>query len=101
MKTLGEISKSHGFDNPSDFVNEINNKIDDVKKNSFIVGEFVKLKSNYVPTHFNEEKILPVDGRFLVKEKSGFTLDQYNIKFDGYDSWFSASVFERTTLINR
>lgn len=94
MAKLGDIAKSHGFDNLSDFINKINEEIEEVKKHSFNVGDTVKLKKDYKPTHFNEEKILSFDTEYLVTEKSSFTLGDYSIKINGFDIWFSASVFE-------
>jgi hypothetical protein len=94
MKKLGEIAKSHGFDSISDFYEAINNKIDIIKHNSFNVGDVVRLKHDYNPTHFNNEKMLPKNTPFIICEKSSFTLDKYQIKFEGYDDWFNASIFE-------
>ncbi len=93
-KTFGEIAKSHGFDNINDYMDAVNKEVDIVKSKSFNVGDAVKLKTNYRPTHFKTEEILPLNTKFVVSEKGHFTLDQYYIKLEGFDDWFSASVFE-------
>ena len=94
-KTIGEIAKSHGFDNVDDFFSKVNETIKIAKEISFNVNDKVKLKLNFTPTHFNKESILPLDTEFIVAEKSNFTLDSYSIKLKGYnDIWFNASVFE-------
>ena len=77
MKTLGEIAKSHGFDKLSDYVNKVNEEINIIKNNSFNVEDKVKLKKDFKPTHFNNEKILPLNTEFTVVEKSDFTLGDY------------------------
>ena len=94
MATLGEIAKSHGFNNLSDFVNKINEEVVMLRKKSFNVGDKIQLKPDYVPTHFNDEKVLPFYTEFTVTEKSEFTLWDYCVKIKGYDIWFDASVFE-------
>jgi len=93
MKTIGEISESHGFNSVSDYVSAVNLEIKTAKEKSFNVGDEVKLKLNYRPTHFNDEKILSKNKKYLVTEKSNFTLDNYSIKIKCHDIWFSASVF--------
>lgn len=93
-KTLGEIARSHGFDNLSDYINAVNKEIDIAKNKSFNVGDSVKLKDDFKPTHFGDEKILPKNTAFIITEKSDFTLDSYQIKLEGYEIWFFASVFE-------
>jgi len=93
MKKIGEISKSHGFNSVSDYVSAVNFEIKVAKENSFNVGDEVKLKLNYRPTHFKEEKILSENKKYLITEKSNFTLDNYSIKIEGHSIWFSASVF--------
>ena len=95
MPTFGEIAKSHGFDSVNNWFNKVTEEINVIKSNSFNVGDKIKLKNNYTPTHFNDEKILPFNTEFIVTEKSNFTLDKYSIKIEGFDSWFNASVFER------
>lgn len=94
-KTFGEIVKSHGFNTVSGFFDAINKEIENAKVNSFNVQDKVRLKNNFKPTHFGNEKILPINTTFIVSEKSNFTLDSYHIKLEGYDSWFNASVFEK------
>lgn len=97
MATLGEIAKSHGFDNVSDYVNHINNLVEESKAKSFNVGNSVKLKKDFTPTHFKKERVLSHNVAYLITEKSNFTLDNYSIKLEGYDVWFCASIFELCT----
>ena len=72
----------------------MNKEIEIVKANSFNIGDEIRLKPDYKPTHFNEENVLPKDTLFVVINKSNFTLADYSIKIEGYNNWFCASVFE-------
>ena len=94
MATLGEIAKSHGFNSVSEYVDAIDKLCEIAKKNSFNVGDKIKLNPNYKSTHFGYEKMLPFNTEFTIIEKSYFTLDSYSVKIDGYDIWFQAQVFE-------
>jgi hypothetical protein len=96
-KTLGEIVASHGFNSVSEYFDAVNALVEVEKSKSFNVGDSIKLKQNFKPTHFKHEEVLPQNTMFIVTEKSGFTLNSYHVKIHGYDTWFNASVFEATT----
>jgi hypothetical protein len=93
---LGEIARAKGFNSLGDMVNSGLKQIKELEKNSFNVGQIVRLKDNYTPTHFNEEKVLPSNTDFEITEKTDGGLGNFFIKIKGYEIWFSVSVFELT-----
>ena len=93
---LGEIARKQGFNSLGDMVNSGLAQIRELEKNSFNIGEIVRLKENYTPTHFKEEAVLPKDTDFEITEKTDGALGNIFIKIKGYKVWFSVSVFELT-----
>ena len=91
---LGEIARANGFESLADMVASGLNQIKELENNSFTVGQIVRLKNNYKPTHFNDEKILPLETDFEIIEQIDGSLGNFFIKIKGYDLWFSISVFE-------
>jgi hypothetical protein len=90
--TIGEIAKSHGFDNPSDYFNSLKKERDEFK--TFKVGDAVILPKDYKPTHFKEEKCLPTETPLKISEVGDVNIFCfYQIKIEGFDSWFDAEIF--------
>ena len=100
-KTIGEISKSYGYDNPSDFFNELEKRRKEFKM--FCKGDIVKLPSDYEPTHFKNEKCLPTNYPLSVSEVDEVNIFcDYHIKIEGYpDIWFDAKIFVKSHDLKR
>lgn len=91
-KTIGKIAKENGFNTPLDYYNHM------VKEKDFViklkVGDMVILPKDYKPTHFNNEKCLPIDIELTVSEVGDMNIfKDYSIKITGYDFWFNHKLF--------
>jgi hypothetical protein len=93
--TLGARARAMGFNSLKDMVDAGLSQMKEAEQNAFKLGEVIRLKENYTPTHFKEEAVLSHNTDFEVIQKSDFTLGRYFVKIKGYEVWFCASVFER------
>lgn len=91
-KTIGEIAKSHGFDNIIDFFDHIENLRKEVV--TFNVGDKVMLPEGYKPSHFKAENCLPINTELIVSVVGEVTVGgDYQIKFEEFDDWFYGDLF--------
>ena len=102
--TFGEIAKSYGFDSPLEMYNKMEEERQAIV--TFQVGDMIILPTGYKPTHFNEEKRLPLDTPLKVITVSTVGIfGDYQIQIEGHETiqwdhendlrpmWFDAEVF--------
>jgi hypothetical protein len=90
---LGEIARNNGFKDLNDMIEQGLSYNKEVENTAFKVNDIVKLKENYKPTHFNEEKVLTPNTKYKVTHRSNISFGDYFIKLEGQDVWFNSSVF--------
>ncbi len=98
MATIGEIAKSWGFDNPSDFFDHLEKERKEfVETKTLKVGDTIVLPKNYKPTHFKDESCLPTDTPLKVSEVGKVNIFcDYQIRIEDFgDIWFRSEIFEK------
>lgn len=99
-KTLGEITRSNGFDSLGDMVSQRLNECNEIEKKAFNIDDIVFLPLGYKKSGYEYEERLPTDTPFRITERSSFTLGSYFVRFEGLgETWFPGWVFESYTPV--
>lgn len=87
-KTIGEIAKSHGYDNVKDYFDNVMKAVNDEKAKSPNIGDLVKWNTNAKRSKFDDPpSFLDENKIYEIVEKEFTMLHYFSVKLKGIDRW--------------